>query len=245
MSFELILPFLRPIEPLVLDDSISEVMGSPDSSWWCGRDGIVRWQDAVSFDAARLRTSLEVIANPLGKRLDEHDPPPVIRPAPALTIRKFKSRGSRVDDLIARGTLTRPLANFLEEQIRDGNTLLISSETGSQAIPERERVVVIEDQPNALLDSFNTGLAGSLGSIHANSAAKELFRFANLVTRSHEQDTLSDVEAEIGETVEFIILTERHSGRRVVRETPKLRGYDRSAKQFLFEFDCEVDHAAA
>jgi pilus assembly protein CpaF len=39
MSFELILPFLRPIEPLLLDDSISEIMGNPDASWWFERDG--------------------------------------------------------------------------------------------------------------------------------------------------------------------------------------------------------------
>ena len=40
MSFELILPFLRPIEPLLLDDSVSEIMGNPDASWWFERDGI-------------------------------------------------------------------------------------------------------------------------------------------------------------------------------------------------------------
>ena len=101
MSFELILPFLRPIERLLLDDSISEIMGNPDSSWWYERDGIIRREEAVSFDAARLRTGLEVIANHLGKKLDEDNPvlhaqlpdgsrlaaviPPVVRPAPALT----------------------------------------------------------------------------------------------------------------------------------------------------------------
>ena len=42
MSFELILPFLRPIEPLLLDDSISEIMGNPDASWWYERDGNMR-----------------------------------------------------------------------------------------------------------------------------------------------------------------------------------------------------------
>jgi pilus assembly protein CpaF len=147
MSFELILPFLRPIEPLLLDESISEIMGNPDASWWYERDGIIRQEKTVSFDAGKLRTGLEVIANQLGKKLDEDNPllnaqlpdgsrlaaviPPVVRPSPALTIRKFTSRRYTVDDLIARDTLTRPLAEFLAEQIRSGKTLLISGGTGT------------------------------------------------------------------------------------------------------------------
>jgi len=63
MSFELILPFLRPIEPLLLDDSISEIMGNPDASWWYERDGIMRQEANISFSAGQLRTGLEVIAN--------------------------------------------------------------------------------------------------------------------------------------------------------------------------------------
>jgi len=74
MSFELILPFLRPIESLLLDDSISEIMGNPDASWWYERDGIVHREAAVFFDPSRLRTGLEVIANQLGKKLDEDNP---------------------------------------------------------------------------------------------------------------------------------------------------------------------------
>ncbi len=171
MSFELILPFLRPIEPLLLDDGISEIMGNPDASWWYERDGIVRREASISFDADRLRTGLEVIANQLGKRLDEDNPvlhaqlpdgsrlaaviPPVVRPSPALTIRKFPSRHFTIDDLIARGTLTRPLAEFLAEQIVAGKTLLISGGTSTgkttvlrvlaNAIPDDQRIVVIED----------------------------------------------------------------------------------------------------
>ncbi len=311
MNFELILPFLRPIEPLLLDDSISEIMGNPDASWWYERDGIVRREMSISFDAGRLRTGLEVIANQLGKRLDEDNPvlhahlpdgsrlaaviPPVVRPAPALTIRKFTSRHYTVNDLIARGTLTRSLADFLEEQIRNGKTLLISGGTGTgkttllrilaNAIPEQERIVVIEDtaelhiqKPNilavecqtdtfkanisfddllksalrwrpdriilgevrgiearTLLDSFNTGHAGSLATIHANSAEKALSRFANLVMRSHAQTTFSDVEAEIGEAVNFVVHVERQPGRRMISEVLALRGYDRDAKRFLIE----------
>ena len=45
MSFELILPFLRPIEELLLDESISEIMGNPDASWWYERDGMIFRED--------------------------------------------------------------------------------------------------------------------------------------------------------------------------------------------------------
>jgi pilus assembly protein CpaF len=316
MSFELILPFLRPIEPLLLDDSISEIMGNPDASWWYERDGIISRDAAISFDAGRLRTGLEVIANQLGKRLDEDNPvlhaqlpdgsrlaaviPPVVRPAPALTIRKFTSRHYTVDDLITRGTLTRALADFLEEQIRSYKTLLISGGTGTgkttllrilaNAIPEQERIVVIEDtselhiqKPNilavecqtdtfkanisfddllksalrwrpdriilgevrgiearTLLDSLNTGHAGSLATIHANSAEKALNRFANLVMRNHAQTTFIDTEAEIAEAVDFIVHIARQPGHRAVREVLALRGYDRDAKCFLIEPIFEV-----
>ncbi len=320
MSFELILPFLRPIEPLLLDDSVSEIMGNPDATWWYERDGIV-WPDTnIQFDSNRLRTGLEVIANHLGKRLDEDNPllhaqlpdgsriaaviPPVVRPAPALTIRKFTSRKFTVDDLIARGTLSRALADFLSDQIRTGKTVLISGGTGTgkttllnvlaQAIPDEERIVVIEDtaelriqKPNVmavecqtdtfkarisfddllksalrwrpdriilgevrgteartLLDSFNTGHAGSLATIHANSAEKALHRFANLVMRSHAQSTFSDTEAEIGEAVDFVVHIERKPGCRVIREVLAIQGYDRDAKHFMIEPALVVDYAA-
>ena len=129
MSFELILPFLRPIEELLLDESISEIMGNPDASWWYERDGMIFREAPIQFDSGRLRTGLEVIANHLGKKLDEDNPvlhaqlpdgsrlaaviPPVVRPCPALTIRKFTSRRFTVNDLIARGTMTEALAQFL------------------------------------------------------------------------------------------------------------------------------------
>jgi pilus assembly protein CpaF len=316
MSYELILPFLRPIESLLLDDSISEIMGNPDASWWYERDGIMYRDTTVSFDAGRLRTGLEVIANQLGKRLDEDNPvlhaqlpdgsrlaaviPPVVRPAPALTLRKFPSRHFTVDDLIVRGTLTPILAGFLAEQIVAGKTLLISGGTSTgkttvlralaNAIPEDQRIVVIEDtselhlhKPNllavecqtdtfktnitfdnllksalrwrpdriilgevrgiearTLLDSLNTGHAGSLATIHANSAEKALHRFANLVMRNHAQTTFTDAQAEIAESVDFVVHVERQPGRRVVREVLALRGYDRDTKGFLIEPVFEV-----
>jgi len=100
-------------------------------------------------------------------------------------------------------------------------------------------------EARTLLDSFNTGHTGSLATIHANSAAKALTRFANLVMRSHAQTTFSDTEAEIGEALDFVVHVERQDGRRIVREVLALRGYDRDAKRFLIEPVFEVQHAAA
>src|SRR5260370_17819196 len=97
MSFELILPFLRPIEALLLDEDVSEIMGNPDASWWYERDGIMFQEQNISFDAGKLQTGLEVIANPLCKKLDEDHPllpaqlrhggrlPPVTPPLPRRT----------------------------------------------------------------------------------------------------------------------------------------------------------------
>ena len=165
----------------------------------------------------------------------------------------------------------------------------------AQAIPDEERIVVIEDtselriqKPNVLavecqtdtfkaritfddllksalrwrpdriilgevrgieartlLDSFNTGHAGSLATIHANSAEKALHRFANLVMRSHTQTTFVDTEAEIGESVDFVVHIERQPGGRVIREVLRMIGYDRDTKRFLIEPVFEVQHATA
>src|SRR5581483_5373985 len=74
MSLELVLPFLRPIEPLLLDKEVSEIMGNPDSTWYVEREGRMHRQSGIAFDSGSLRTGLEVIANNLGKRLDEDSP---------------------------------------------------------------------------------------------------------------------------------------------------------------------------
>jgi pilus assembly protein CpaF len=308
MSFELIIPFLKPIEPLLMDAHISEIMGNPDGSWWHEKDGEIHPTTGISFPAEKLLAGLEVIANKLQKRLDQSHPllhaqlpdgsrlaaviPPVVRPGPALVIRKFNSRHFTVDDLVQCGTLTSGLAQNLGREIAHGKTILISGGTGTgkttllnilaSYIPDDQRIVVIEDtseltiqKPNTfsvecqsdtykdpvtfddllkgalrwrpdriilgevrgseartLLDSFNTGHAGSLATIHANSARKAVRRFANLVMRSHSQANLEDIEAEIGESVDYVIHVARGFRHRYVKEVIALEGYDRRSYQF-------------
>jgi pilus assembly protein CpaF len=181
MSFELILPFFRPIESLLLDDTISEIMGNPDGAWWFERRGHIERGEGILFDSKALIAGLEVIANYLGKKLGEDSPllnaqlpdgsrlaavlPPVVRPGPAVTIRKFRQKRYTLEELIEVGSLTEEMANFLEVQVRDGKTLLISGGTGSgkttllnalvDFIPQDERIVVIEDTAELRVNNPN------------------------------------------------------------------------------------------
>ena len=208
MSFKLILPFLRPIEPLLLDDSVNEIMGNPDGIWWYERTGRVIRADSVCFDAKALQTGLEVIANHLGKQFDEGHPllsaqlpdgsrlaavlPPVVRPGPSVTIRKFARVRYTLEDLIEYGTLSHTMALFLREQIAEGKTLLISGGTSSgkttllnalaDAIPEEERIVVIEDtselrirKPNVLAAECQTESFG--GTVYFPMLLKAALRW--------------------------------------------------------------------
>jgi pilus assembly protein CpaF len=147
----------------------------------------------IVFDSAKLRTGLEVIANQLSKGLDEDNPrleaqlpdgsrlaawiPPIVSPAPAIAIRKFTSRHYTVDDLIARGTLTQPIADLLADQIRSGKTLLISGGTLTgktsllrilaNSIPDHERILVVEDTPELNLRKPNIVAVCSLSAEQA------------------------------------------------------------------------------
>ena len=208
MSFELILPFLRPIESLLLDESVSEIMGNPDCSCRPSAREDCAQEPNISFEADKLRTGLEVIANQLGKRLDEDNPrlqaqlpdgsrlaawiPPIVSPAPAIAIRKFTSRHYTIDDLTARGTLTRPIADLLAVQIRNRKTLLISGGTGTgkttllrilaNSIPEHERILVIEDTPELHIRKPNIVAAQSQTDTFKNSVTfdellKDTLRF--------------------------------------------------------------------
>jgi pilus assembly protein CpaF len=181
MSFELILPFFRPIEALLLDNTVSEIMGNPDGVWWFERRGHIERGEGIVFDPKALSAGLEVIANYLGKKLGEDNPllnaqlpdgsrlaavlPPVVRPGPAVTIRKFRQKRYTIEELIEAGSLTEEIATFLRVQVRDGKTLLISGGTGSgkttllnalvDFIPHNERIVVIEDTAELRINNPN------------------------------------------------------------------------------------------
>jgi pilus assembly protein CpaF len=171
MSFEIIIPFLKPIETLLLNQTVSEIMVNPDGSVWIEEAGRIQPLPNVRFEEDALATGLEVIANKFGKKLDADSPilnlrlpdgsrmaaliPPVVNPRPLMTIRKLTSRNFTIHDLIERRTLTEVEASTLADAVRRGDNLLISGATSSGKttlanvlagfIPDSDRILILED----------------------------------------------------------------------------------------------------
>ena len=134
VSFEVIIPFLKPIKHLLEAETVSEIMVNPDSSVWIEEDGQIQSLPGIRFDDGALQTGLEVIANRFGKKLDADSPimnlrlpdgsrmaamiPPVVNPRPMMTIRKFTSRDFTMDDLIQRQMLTEEQAEHSSRAVR-------------------------------------------------------------------------------------------------------------------------------
>lgn len=171
MSYEVILPFLKPIKHLLEAETVSEIMVNPDSTVWVEEDGQIQSLPGIRFEEGALQTSLEVIANRYGKKLDADSPtlnlrlpdgsrmaaiiPPVVNPRPLLTIRKFISSRFTMADLIQRGMLTGSQARTLEAAVQAGHNVMISGSTGSgkttllnvlaACIPDDNRILILED----------------------------------------------------------------------------------------------------
>src|SRR6478752_8372265 len=162
---------LGPLEALLGDEAVDEIMVSGCRPVWIERGGRVE-ATGVRFEReSDLRDAIERILAPLGRRADEAEPladarlpdgsrinvvlPPLALDGPALTIRRFRRSGFTPEELMAIGTLTRPLVDFLARAVRARCTVLVCGGTGSGKtttlnalsgfIGADERVVTIED----------------------------------------------------------------------------------------------------
>ncbi len=180
-GFEVILPFLRPIEHLILDDSISEVMVNGANRIFIEKNGYLQQVKDVSIGDKSLLVAVKNIARRLGDDISESKPildsrlpdgsrvaavvPPCSLGGVTLTIRKFNSRHFELEDLIRTGTLDRFVANRLEDCILKRKNILISGGTATgkstlagllaRFIPEDERILLIEDTAELHLSHVN------------------------------------------------------------------------------------------
>ena len=160
-----------PIEPLLRDPTVTEVMVNRPDQIYCERFGKIELTDVQFRDNEHIRHVIDKIVTPLGRRVDESSPmvdarlpdgsrvnaiiPPLSLNGPVLTIRKFSVDPYTVEDLIGFGTLTQAMASFLAACVKVKLNALVVGGTGSgkttllnvlsSFIPEGERIVTVED----------------------------------------------------------------------------------------------------
>jgi pilus assembly protein CpaF len=180
-GFELILPFLRPIQHLILDPDISEIMVNGPERIFIEKAGYLQPVSGVKLTPESLIVAVKNIARRLGDDISVAKPildsrlpdgsrvaaviPPCSIHGVALTIRKFNSHKLKMKDLIDVGTLSTALVAQLEEYVAQRKNILICGGTSSgkttlanlltEFIPDHERIVLIEDTAEMQIQKDN------------------------------------------------------------------------------------------
>lgn len=162
---------LGPLERLLADDSITEIMVNKYDDIYIERAGKLTKSDITFSSDDAVMTAIERIVSPLGRRIDESSPmvdarlkdgsrvnaiiPPLALRGPCLTIRKFAQEKLTAKDLIGFGAIDEKMMQFLEVAVTQKMNIIISGGTGSgktttlnilsNFIPIGERIVTIED----------------------------------------------------------------------------------------------------
>ncbi|MBH0229190.1 CpaF family protein [Halobacillus yeomjeoni] len=160
-----------PINPLLLDENVSEVMVNGPDHVYCEQNGKLKLTRITFRDDEHVMSIIEKIVSPLGRRIDESSPmvdarlpdgsrvnaiiPPLALNGPTLTIRKFSKDPFTVENLVEFGTLSEEMAVFIEACVKARLNIFVSGGTGSgktttlnvlsNFIPDDERIVTIED----------------------------------------------------------------------------------------------------
>jgi pilus assembly protein CpaF len=170
-----------PIQDLILDDGVSEVMVNGPRQVWVEKEGRLFLTDIVFADADHVVRIIQRIVAPLGRRCDESSPmvdarlpdgsrvnaiiPPLSLVGPTLTIRKFRRIPLAPADLLRNGTITPHAMQFLRACIQGRLNVVVAGGTGagkttllnamSSFISPRERIVTIEDAAEVQLQQMH------------------------------------------------------------------------------------------
>ena len=181
MIFEVILPFLRPIEHLILDPDITEIMVNGSRRVFIERAGLLEEVPDVHLDERNLKVAVKNIARALGDAVSEEKPslasrlpdgsrvaavfPPCSVGGTTLTIRKFQTKFFTADELVRIGTMTPEVLAMVRAAIEHNENILISGGTSTGKttllnalaafLPANDRVVLIEDTAELQIDRPN------------------------------------------------------------------------------------------
>jgi pilus assembly protein CpaF len=303
VSFDVILPFLRPIADQIVDPDVTEIMVNGDGAIFAERAGQVVRIEGVTLTERNLQVAVRNIARALGDDISPEKPlldsrmpdgsrvaavlPPCSIGGTTLTIRKFQYRLFTAEELVRIGTLTPDVIVHVRRAVEQRENILIAGGTSTgkttllnalaALLPPTDRLVVIEDtaelrldKPNLvrfearreqaglpaitirdllratlrhrpdrillgevrggeafdLLMALNTGHAGTLSTIHANSAEQALSRFTSCVLQSGVELPYAAIRHQIADSVHLLLHLERQHGRRVVTELMRIDQYD-------------------
>ena len=298
--------FLEPIGALLDDDSVTEIMVNGFDDIYVERRGKLEHTSARFASSDALLSAIHNIAQWVGREISEEHPvldarlpngsrvhavlPPSARTGIYLTIRKFSREALTFEDLVGFGSLSESAQEFLELCVRLRKNILISGGTGtgktvllgaiSRAIPEEERIVVIEDtselrliqrhclylearhgdrrgrgalnirqlfvnslrmRPDRiivgevrggealdLIQSMISGHAGSLSTVHANTALDALIRLETLSLMSDIEIPVYVARAQVASAIHLIVQIARFTedGSRKITRITEARGLD-------------------
>ena len=169
---------LGPLEDLLADDSVNEIMVNGPHQVYVERGGRLQLTDLQFSDDASVLAIIERIVAPLGRRIDESQPyvdarlsdgsrvnaiiPPLSLSGPSITIRKFAKKKLTVEDFIRFGTWSANAAKFLDVCVKLRKNIVVAGGTGSgkttllnllsSFIPPTERIVTVEDAAELKLE---------------------------------------------------------------------------------------------
>jgi pilus assembly protein CpaF len=168
---------LGPLEPLLWDDDVSDILVNGPNQVYVERQGKLYLTDVRFNDAQHLMLIIDRIVSQVGRRVDEASPmvdarladgsrinaiiPPLALDGPSLSIRRFGKKRYTVSDLVAKGTVTPAMLEFMQAIVKARLNVLVCGGTGSgkttmlncmsSFIPSDERIVTIEDSAELLL----------------------------------------------------------------------------------------------
>ncbi|MBV8728264.1 MAG: CpaF family protein [Acidobacteriia bacterium] len=312
MSWEVIKPFLRPIQPLLDDQDVTDILVNGATNVFIERQGRLEEVPTTGLTEKSLQVAVRNIARALGDEISPEKPlldarlpdgsrvaavlPPCSVTGTVLAIRKFHGQRYTADELVRLGTMTADLRDRLRQAVERRQNILISGSTGSGKttllnslaafIPADERIVVIEDtaelqignkdlvrlearrevppvpavtirdllrttlrlRPDRillgevrggeafdLLQALNTGQAGTLATLHANSAGQAISRFTSCVLMSGIELPYRAIRSNIADALNLLVHVDRRDGRRQVIQLMAIRGYDSALDRFQLE----------